>query len=307
MHMEESFIVDESESGERVDRVVAKRFGITRARVQKLIGLDLVLVDGGEVKANRKLRAGERVSLSLAEERDTGDLVAEPIPIDILYEDTQLVIVNKPAGLVVYPAAGHRSGTMMNALRNRCRSLASVGAPLRPGVVHRLDKDTSGVMVVAKTDLAYYHLQDQFRRRSIGRRYLALIYGLMKGESGVIEAAIGRHEKHRKKMSTRVKRGKDAVTLWKTLEVYREASLIEARLQTGRTHQIRVHLASVGHPVLGDGVYGRKTRLGPIRISRQMLHAEMLSIVHPETGEEISCSAPIPEDMALLMDQLRRS
>jgi len=305
--MEESFFVVESESGERVDRVVTARCSITRARVQKLIALNLVLVDGVGVKANRKLRVGERVSLLPAEEQDTDDLVAEPIPLDILYEDTHLIIVNKPAGLVVYPAAGHRSGTMMNALRNHCRSLASVGAPLRPGVVHRLDKDTSGVLVVAKTDLAYYHLQDQFRRRSIGRRYLALIYGRMKGESGVIEAAIGRHEKHRKKMSTRVKRGKEAVTLWKTLEVYREASLIEARLKTGRTHQIRVHLSSVGHPVLGDSVYGRKTSLGPIRIPRQMLHAEMLSIVHPETGEEIRRSAPIPEDMALLMEQLRSS
>lgn len=294
-----------------MDLVTALRAEVTRSQVKKLIDDGRVVVESSQsrqpnipVRTNTKVRPGDRVILSLPFSRDE-ELIPEQMELEILFEDDHIIFVNKPAGLVVYPAVGHSRGTLMNALRYHCSVLASIGGPLRPGVIHRLDKDTSGVMVVAKTDSAYYHLQNQFKERTINRRYLALIYGSMKENSGVIEAAIGRSDSDRKKMSTRTRRGKEAITLWKTLEIFTGASLIEAKLKTGRTHQIRVHFSSVGHPVLGDRVYGRKTKIGDNPVPRQMLHAESLGIIHPNSEEWFEFSTPPPQDMGDLLDRLR--
>ncbi len=305
------YVVSDDESGQRLDLVTAFRGEVTRSQVKKLIDDGRVVVESSQsrqlnisVRTNTKVRPGDRIILSLPSSGDE-ELIPEQMELNILFEDDHIIFVNKPAGLVVYPAVGHSRGTLMNALRYHCSVLASIGGPFRPGVIHRLDKDTSGVMVVAKTDSAYYHLQNQFKERTINRRYLALIYGSMKGVSGAIEAAIGRSDNDRKKMSTRTRRGKEAVTLWKTLEIFTGASLIEAKLKTGRTHQIRVHFSSVGHPVLGDRVYGRKIKIGENPVPRQMLHAESLGIIHPHSGEWFEFSIPPPQDMAYLLDVLR--
>ncbi len=213
--------------------------------------------------------------------------------------------------MVIYPAAGHSSGTLMNAIAYHSRKLASVGGPLRPGVVHRLDKDTSGVMVVALEDSAYYNLVEQFRQRSINRKYKALIYGALKRVSGEIMLKIGRSESDRKKMSTKVRRGKEAVTSWKVIERLTDATLIEAKLGTGRTHQIRVHFASIGHPVLGDKTYGKKTTLDTgkqkITFPRQMLHAELLGFTHPATGEYMEFRTEMPQDMTGIIALLKNT
>ncbi|MEW6674622.1 MAG: RluA family pseudouridine synthase [Nitrospirota bacterium] len=292
--------VSPEDLSKRIDVFIAEKTGITRSQIQKLIEKGDILVNGRSVKQNYKIKPGDEITLSLSEEGAGSPLIPEPIPLEILYKDNYLVVVNKPAGMVVYPAAGHNRGTLMNALLYHCKRLATVGGPLRPGVVHRLDKDTSGVMVVALNDEAYYNLVEQFKHKTINRRYIALVYGDLKGDAGKILLPIGRSESDRKKMSTRVKKGKEAVTRWRVLERFGNATLIEARLDTGRTHQIRVHFASTGHPVLGDRTYGRKTLTFP----RQMLHAELLGFIHPVTGEYLEFSSPIPSDMALTLSEL---
>jgi 23S rRNA pseudouridine1911/1915/1917 synthase len=233
------------------------------------------------------------------------------MPITILYSDEHLVVVDKPAGLVVYPSAGHEQGTLMNAVLYHCGKTASIGGPLRPGVVHRLDKDTSGVMVVALSDEAYYGLIEQFRERRINRKYRVLVYGEIKADSGTIDLEIGRSSSDRKKMSTRTRRGKEALTRWRVLKRYGAATLIEARLGTGRTHQIRVHFSALGHPVLGDRVYGKKSSLDVRRrkivFHRQMLHAETLGFTHPVRGEQLEFSSPPPSDMEECIRQLEES
>ncbi|MEW6420077.1 MAG: RluA family pseudouridine synthase [Nitrospirota bacterium] len=292
--------VQTSESGERLDTFLAKKTGITRSQIQRLIEKGNVLVNNKGISQNYRLKAKDLISLSIPD-KETEGLIPEPIPLEILYKDEYLVVVNKPSGMVVYPAAGHTHGTLMNAISYHCKNLATRGGPLRPGVVHRLDKDTSGVMVLALNDEAYYNLIEQFRHRTINRRYIALIYGNLGEDEGEIALRIGRSESDRKKMSTRVKRGKEAVTRWKVLERFGNATLIEARLGTGRTHQIRVHFASTGHPVLGDRIYGKKTLSFP----RQMLHAKLLGFTHPMTGGYLEFSAPVPEDMAQKIKELR--
>jgi 23S rRNA pseudouridine1911/1915/1917 synthase len=307
--------VPHGEPPERIDKYVADRTSITRSQVQRLIESGLVLVNGKTVKPNYRTRAGDHIDIIIAEERGAKALAPEDIPLDILYMDDHLAVVDKPAGMVVYPAAGHARGTLLNALLFRAGKLAAVGGPLRPGVVHRLDKDTSGVMVVALDDGAYYGLAEQFRKRSIQRRYLALVYGSMKGESGRIALSIGRSETDRKKMSTKARRGKEALTAWEVAERFPGATLVSAKLATGRTHQIRVHFASIGHPVLGDRTYGKKTSIevvdskskikAAVTLSRQMLHAETLGFTHPVSGKYVEFKAPPPQDMARAIRRLR--
>lgn len=288
------------EYGERIDIDLSKKTGITRSRIQKLIRDGNVVVNGKVVKPNYRLKRGDRITINLPT-KEPENLVPEPLPLNILYKDDYIVVVNKPSNMVVYPAPGHRKGTLMNALAYHVGRLATVGGPLRPGVVHRLDKDTSGVMVVAIDDTAYYDLVEQFRKRSITRRYLALIYGSLKDNEGEIVKPIGRSKRERKKMTTSLKKGKEAVTRWKVLKRFKDATLIEVRLGTGRTHQIRVHFSSIGHPVLGDRTYGRKTVLligkKKIIFHRQMLHAESLGFRHPITGDPLEFSSTLPEDM----------
>jgi 23S rRNA pseudouridine1911/1915/1917 synthase len=301
-------IVSEA-AGKRIDVLAAEMAGLTRSRIQQLIEKGLLLVNGEAVKQNYRARPGDEISLSVPAEEQT--LVAEAIPVEILHMDDAVIVVNKPPGMVVYPGAGHGSGTLMNAVAHYSPRLATIGGPLRPGVVHRLDKDTSGVMVVALADNAYYNLVEQFKKRTIARTYIALVFGNLREDSGQISLKIGRSESDRKKMSTRARRGKEAVTRWKVLERYRTATLIEARLGTGRTHQIRVHFASMAHPVLGDRTYGKKTDIvtGRTRITfeRQMLHAMTLGFVHPVTGQYMEFVKEMPEDMRGKVQQLRVS
>jgi 23S rRNA pseudouridine1911/1915/1917 synthase len=308
--MNKTITVEVSDAGQRLDTFLADKTGITRSQIQKLIDSGNVLVNGGSCSRHHKVRADDLVSLSFPRE-ETGVLIPAPIPLEILFRDEYIAVVDKPAGMVVYPAAGHADNTLMNALAYHCGKLATVGGPLRPGVVHRLDKETSGIMVVALDDIAYYNLIEQFRERSMNRRYVALAYGNIKEDRGEIAVPIGRSESDRKKMSTRVRRGKEAITRWRVLERSGVATLLELRLGTGRTHQIRVHLASIGYPVLGDKTYGRKTeieiRKRKIPIPRQMLHAEMLGFIHPASGEYMEFSSPVPEDMKIVMDELGRS
>ena len=296
------FRINIEEAGKRVDVQTAELSGLTRSQVHHLIEKGLVQVNDLRTKTNYKTKYKDIISITIPEE----DRVLEPenIPIEILYVDDFLIVVNKPPDMVIYPAAGHSSGTLLNAIAYHSKKLASVGGPLRPGVVHRLDKDTSGVMVVALEDSAYYNLVEQFRQRSINRKYKALIYGALKKVSGEIVLKIGRSESDRKKMSTKVRRGKEAVTSWKVIERLTDATLIEAKLGTGRTHQIRVHFASIGHPVLGDKTYGKKTTLDTgkqkITFPRQMLHAELLGFTHPATGEYMEFRTEMPQDMTEL-------
>lgn len=306
-----NIVIQTEEAGERIDLLLAKKTGITRSQIQKLIEKGDVLVNDRLVNQNYRIKISDIIAINIVEKKDEG-LIPENLPIEILYKDEHVVVVNKPAGMVVYPAAGHSQGTLMNALAYRCEKLATMGGPLRPGVVHRLDKDTSGVMVIALDDKSYYNLAEQFKLRTINRKYLALIYGDFKENEGEIALRIGRSESDRKKMSTRVKRGKEAVTKWKVIKRFNYVTLIEAKLGTGRTHQIRVHFASIGHPVLGDKTYGKKMEIEiekknkrKIFFSRQMLHAELLGFTHPVTGQYMEFSSPMPEDMAEKIEELQ--
>jgi len=301
MHHEE-IGVNISDTGERLDTFLAGKTGITRSQMQTLIKKGHVLVNATKAAQNYRVKAHDLISLSIPD-KETEGLVPESIPIEILYKDEYCVVVNKPPGMVVYPAAGHRQGTLMNAVSYLYRDLSAPGGPLRPGIVHRLDKDTSGVIVIACNNQAYYDLIEQFKERTINRRYLALVDGNLKEDKGKILQSIGRSDSDRKKMSTRSRKGKEAVTKWKVLKRFCHATFIEVKLGTGRTHQIRVHFASIGHPVLGDRTYGKKTDVtvkGEYKIffPRQMLHAELLGFIHPLTGEYLEFSSPMPEDMA---------
>jgi len=311
--MPEDIIVQDSEKGERLDIFLQKKTGITRSQIQKLIRQGDVLVSDALVNQNYRVKSEDSISIQVPAKTDEG-LVAEPIPLKVLYEDSHLIVVDKPAGMVVYPAAGHAQGTLMNALAHHCSNLSAPGGPLRPGVVHRLDKDTSGVMVVALSDEAYYSLVEQFRQRTISRKYIAIIHGNLKDDKGEIALRIGRSESDRKKMSTQTRRGKEAFTRWKVVQRFGSATVVEVKLGTGRTHQIRVHFASTGHPVLGDRTYGNKTEIEietedkkkrKIIFPRQMLHAGLLGFTHPVTGGYLEFSSPLPEDMSRKITELQ--
>jgi 23S rRNA pseudouridine1911/1915/1917 synthase len=280
----------------RLDIFVSEKTGITRSQVQKLIKDGFVFVNNKIKNPNYKVKLNDVITIHKPEE-EKEILIPEALPINILYMDEHIVVIDKPAGMVVYPSAGHNRGTLLNALAYHCKKLATVGEPLRPGVVHRLDKDTSGVMVVALDNKAYYDLVEQFQKRTINRKYITLVYGNIKEDSGEIKMNIGRAVSDRKKMSTRTKKGKEAVTRWKVIKRFGSATLIEAKLGTGRTHQIRVHFSAIGHPVLGDKTYGKKVELKKIIFPRQMLHAETLGFIHPATREYLEFSSPLPEDM----------
>jgi 23S rRNA pseudouridine1911/1915/1917 synthase len=279
-----------------------------------LIAEGLVRVGGHRKKPGYRLQEGDCISVRIPAPAPPSKHLPEPIPLDVLYEDERIVVVNKPAGLVVHPAPGHAGGTLVNALLHRCPDLSGIGGELRPGIVHRLDKDTSGVLVVAKDAAAQEGLSAQFKNRSVKKTYLALVWGSFPERAGVIDLPVGRHPTARKKMSTRSRRGRSAETRWEVVERFCQSTLLQVRIFTGRTHQIRVHLSSVGRPVLGDPVYGKKSasggrakvadRLG--KIGRQMLHAWRLGIRHPSTGEEMTFEAPLPEDFSGILAELRR-
>jgi 23S rRNA pseudouridine1911/1915/1917 synthase len=309
------FIVAPEEEGIRLDLfLTAKEPGFSRARIQKAIDEGCVRVNDHPVRAGRKVKVGDAVVITLPEPRPSG-VLPETIELVILYEDPSLLVIDKPAGMVVHPAAGHTGGTLVNALLYHCRDLSGIGGVLRPGIVHRLDKETSGLLVVAKTDEAHRGLAGQFKRHEVRKTYLALVYGEPKTDSGRIEAAVGRHPTDRKKMSTQSRRGRSAVTIWRIRERYGVAALLEVDIETGRTHQIRVHLTELGHPVVGDRVYGGAGRIRTVgdpaartrmkMLDRQALHAWHLAFAHPVTGEKMQFSTPLPEDMAGLCTFLR--
>lgn len=300
----------------RIDKALAEATDLSRARVQTLIANGVVEVGGkAAVSASAKVVQGDEFRVDLP-------VVASPearpqdIPLDIAFEDEHLVVVNKPAGMVVHPAAGNPDGTLVNALLHHCRGqLSGIGGVARPGIVHRIDKDTSGLLVVAKSDAAHEGLAAQFAQHTVHRRYLALTGGTPNPTEGTIDARLGRSDSNRKKMAVLAKnssRGKHAVTHYRVLDRFPHAALIECRLETGRTHQVRVHCASIGHALLGDQTYGRtpkllKSLLARLGFARQALHAAELGFLHPISGESVSFSAPVPNDMQELIDELGRS
>lgn len=292
---------------ERLDTFVTCMGKLTRSYIQRLIKEGFITVNSRHEKARYTVKEGDLIEVILPNEPD-GILVPEDIPLDILYEDEHIVVVNKPPDMVIYPAAGNKNGTLMNALVSRCGKLASVGAPLRPGVIHRLDKDTSGVIVIAKEDESYHKLIAQFRERKVLKFYLALVFGSLREPRGEIHTLIGRSRWNRKKMSVKTDRGKEALTQFEVLKRLRSATLAKIRIVTGRTHQIRVHFASTGHPVLGDKTYGKKTELilggKSIGFPRQMLHAFSIQLEHPVSGMQMEFTAPMPEDMEKAVKEL---
>ncbi len=278
-------------TGERLDVFCARASGETRSMIQRLIGEGAVEVDGKKAKANHKLRGGEDVSIVFAPPEET-DILPEDIPIRIVYEDADIAVIDKEQGMVVHPAPGNPTGTLVNALMYQLKDLSGIGGALRPGIVHRIDKMTSGLIVVAKNDSAHHSLAEQIKNHTAGRTYVAIVEGNIKEGAGTVNAPIGRHPVDRKKMAV-VFNGREATTYWKVLERYGDYTLIEARLLTGRTHQIRVHVASLKHPVAGDTVYGAaKPKLG---LRGQALHAARLTLRHPTTGETMVFSAPLPD------------
>lgn len=294
-------IVPQEYAGWRLDRYLASALPeFSRSRLQGLIRAGEVHLRGQPVRARETVRRGDvvRVTIPPLEKIETK---AEAIPLEILFEDDDLLVINKPPGLVVHPGAGNQPHTLVNALLHHCPSLSGIGGKERPGIVHRLDKETSGCLVVAKNDLAHQELSRQFAGREVTKIYLAIVSGALKRNSGKIEAPIGRHPVHRKKMHVDLRRGRTARTDYRVLKSFGQVSLVECTLHSGRTHQIRVHLHHLGHPVIGDSLYGGK-RTAP----RQMLHAWKLGFVHPRTKEPMLFEAPLPEDFRARMEVVTR-
>jgi len=294
--------------GDRLDRwLTAQLSELSRARIQRLIDQELVLLNGQIVTEKKtKVKLGDRLIVNIPEP-ETLDLEPEAINLDILYEDESLIIINKPAGLVVHPAPGHPNGTLVNALLHHCPNLPGIGEVKRPGIVHRIDKDTTGALVVAKTDQAYQHLQAQIQAKTARREYLGIVYGAPTPSVGIVELPIGRHPVDCQKMAVipLEKGGREAKTAWEVVERLGNYSLVKFELYTGRTHQIRVHTSHLGYPLVGDPVYSSK-RFDSVKLEGQALHAWKLTLNHPVSGELITAVAPIPQDFVKLLKILRQ-
>lgn len=303
--MKQSYLVPEEFQGERIDKYLSEACcGLTRSYLQKLLKSQLVEVDGKAVKNSYRVSAGETVELEVPEAVEP-EIEAEPIPLDILYEDKDIILINKPKGMVVHPAAGHYSQTLVNGLMYHCRGeLSGINGVMRPGIVHRIDMDTTGVLIVCKNDFAHNSIAEQLKVHSITRKYYAIVHGVIGEDEGTVDAPIGRHPVDRKKMSINYKNGKHAVTHYRVLERFKQFTYVECQLETGRTHQIRVHMASLNHPLLGDSVYGPSKC--PFKLQGQTLHAGVLGIIHPRTGEYMEFSAPLPEYFDNLLEKLRK-
>ena len=298
-------VLSEREEGIRLDKVLAERLpDLTRTAIQRLLEEELVLINGKPAVKNRKGRAGDSVAVRIPDPEPLC-LQAENVPLDIVYEDDDLLVVNKPQGMVVHPAPGNYQGTLVNALLAHCgTSLSGINGVIRPGIVHRIDKDTSGLLMVAKNDFAHQGLARQIKEHSFRREYEAVVAGRMKQESGVVNAPIGRHPIDRKKMAVTEKNSKEAVTYFRVIAEYPGYTHIRLRLETGRTHQIRVHMAYLGHPVAGDPVYGpRKPDLG---LKGQCLHARLIGFVHPRDGRYLEFESPLPDYFARLLIKLEQ-
>ncbi len=301
-----SFTVASDTVSVRIDRYLTEQCPeLSRSYIQKLLKDQKVKADHKTVKANYKVQPGQEIVVEIPDAEPL-DIQPEDIPLDILYEDPYLLVVNKPKGMVVHPAAGHTGGTLVNAVMAHCgENLSGINGVLRPGIVHRIDKDTTGSLLVCKTDEVHRSLAEQLKEHSIKRRYRAIVRGNLKEDTGTIESCrIGRHPTDRKKMAINYKNGKDAVTHYKVLERFGQYTYVECRLETGRTHQIRVHMSSIGHPLLGDTVYG--SGKDPFHLEGQTLHAMILGFIHPVTGEYMEFSAPLPEYFLKLLEKLRK-
>ena len=287
---------------ERIDKVLAQSMDtLSRSFLQKLLKDGKVFVNGKAVKANYKVKEADRIEFQIPPAVEP-DIVAEDIPLSVLYEDDDVLVVDKPKGMVVHPAAGHYSGTLVNAVMFRCKDkLSGINGVLRPGIVHRIDMDTTGSILICKNDRAHNHIAQQLKDHSISRKYRAIVCGVIKEDSGVIEGAIGRDKKDRKKMAV-TPDGKHAVTHYKVLERFKEHTYVECELETGRTHQIRVHMSSKGFPLLGDEIYGRGK--SKYKCQGQCLHAMVLGFVHPVSGKYIETEAPLPEYFKHLLEIL---
>jgi len=308
-------MISDDDRALRLDVFVSGKYpSLSRSQVKKMIEDGEIRLNGLVVsKAGLKLRTGDVVEFALRPAQPW-QVAAQDIPLHILYEDRHLLVIDKPAGMVIHPAPGHREGTLVNAILHHCDDLSGIGGVIRPGIVHRLDKDTSGVLLVAKNDETHRHLSEQFREHRVKKTYKALVFGSPVEEEGTITLPVGRHPEDRKKMSTRSRRGKEAVTRWRVAGRYGETTLLDVDIETGRTHQIRVHLSSMGHPVVGDRVYGGGGRLKSVRdqalrarlsaMPRQALHAWRIAFSHPVDKREMEFVAPLPEDMRHLMDDL---
>ncbi len=297
------FLITEEMEEERVDKCVAALMGsLSRSYIQKLVRDGQVLVNGQAVKANYRVKNEDEISFFLPEAEEP-KILPEDIPLDILYEDQDVLVVNKPKGMVVHPAAGHYSGTLVNGLLYYCKGqLSGINGVLRPGIVHRIDKDTTGSVIVCKNDLAHRSISEQLKEHSVTRRYHAICWGKLPDETGTIDAPVGRHPNDRKKMAVNYKNGKPAVTHYRVLQRFQGFTYVECRLETGRTHQIRVHMASIGHPLLGDEVYGPKK--SPYALKGQCLHAKVLGFRQPVTGEYVETDAPLPAYFTELLRKL---
>lgn len=297
--------VSPEEAGVRIDKYLAEQLpDITRSYLQKLLKDGSVQMNGKPVKTSTKTAAGAVIELTIPEPEEP-EILPEDIPLDILYEDSDVILINKPKDMVVHPAAGHYTGTLVNALMYHCKGdLSGINGVLRPGIVHRIDKDTTGVLIVCKNDKVHNALAEQLKEHSITRKYRAIVCGNLKEDEGTVDAPLGRHPQDRKKMAIVRTGGKRAVTHYRVLERFGNYTYIECQLETGRTHQIRVHMASLGHPLLGDEVYGRVK--SPFKLEGQTLHAMVLGFIHPTTGEYMEFEAPLPEYFEKLLEKLRR-
>ncbi len=313
-----NLVIDENESDVRLDVFLAREAGfVSREEAKKAIKEGWVFVNEHVAKPSYVVRSGDVITGKIpARITPAKVLKPEPIPLEVLYEDNSIVVINKPAGLVVHPGAGNYTGTLVHALLFHCRNLAPQGAPLRPGIVHRLDKGTSGVLVVAKTATAYKSLVMQFKEGSVQKKYYALVYGNVKDDVGMLETGIQRHPKDRKKMAVTLEGGRKAITRWKVKSRFDQFCLLEVSIKTGRTHQIRAHFSYLGHPVVGDSTYGGHRRINTIRnteirstisgLKRHLLHAYFLSFNHPETGERVSYTLPLPEEFKTILGLLTK-
>ena len=292
--MRQTFLVSEEQADVRIDRYLSEACEeLSRSYIQKLLKSGDVLVNEKPVKASYKVESGDKIELEVPEAVEP-EIEAEEMDLDILYEDEDVILINKPKGMVVHPAAGHYSGTLVNGLMAHCKDqLSGINGVMRPGIVHRIDMDTTGVLIVCKNDFAHNSIAAQLKEHSITRKYRAIVHGVIKEDEGTIDAPIGRHPVERKKMSINEKQGRRAVTHYRVLERFQKFTYIECQLETGRTHQIRVHMASIHHPLLGDTVYGPEKC--PYPLQGQTLHAGVLGFIHPRTGEYLEFNAPLPE------------
>lgn len=299
-----SWIIEAEWDNIRIDRFLSEQLeNVSRSYIQKLIKDGCVTADGRPVKANYKLKLGVTIEIDIPEPVSL-DVEPQDIPLDIVYEDADVLLVNKPKDMVVHPSAGHMDGTLVNALLYHCKdSLSSINGVMRPGIVHRIDKDTTGVLIICKNDIAHNCIADQLKVHSITRKYRAIVYNNLKDDQGTIDAPIGRHPIDRKKMAINHKNGKSAVTHFKVLERFGRFTYVECELETGRTHQIRVHMSSIGHPLLGDEVYGSTKQ--PYKTCGQVLHAKVFGFIHPTTNEYMEFETPLPEYFEDLLKKFR--